>query len=141
MGEEEVTVVQHTEGADVQPEDQHPMESLLQADYDVQNLRRGQIVEGVIVQVRPTEILVDVGAKSEGVIWGREIEHLGPEGLANLSEGQSVLVYVVTPEDKNGNPVLSLSRAQAERDWRKAEKMFEAGEILRGLLPVLTRED
>jgi small subunit ribosomal protein S1 len=132
MGEEEVTVVQHTEGTDVQPEDQHPMESLLQADYDVKNLRRGQIVEGVIVQVRPTEILVDVGAKSEGVIWGREIERLGPEGLANLSESQSVLVYVVTPEDKNGNPVLSLSRAQAERDWRKAEKMFEAGEIFEG---------
>jgi small subunit ribosomal protein S1 len=108
------------------------MESLLRADYDVHNLRRGQIVEGVIVQVRPTEILVDVGAKSEGVIWGREIERLGPDGLAELSEGQTVLVYVVNPEDRNGNPVLSLNRAQAERDWRDAEKLFESGEIFEG---------
>jgi small subunit ribosomal protein S1 len=108
------------------------MESLLHADYDVHTLRRGQIVEGVIVQVRPSEILVDVGAKSEGVIWGREIERLGPEGLAELHDGQTVLVYVVTPEDKNGNPVLSLSRAQAERDWRDAEKIFESGEIFEG---------
>jgi small subunit ribosomal protein S1 len=49
-----------------------------------------------------------------------------------MHEGQSVLVYVVTPEDKNGNPVLSLSRAQAERDWRDAEKLFESGEIFEG---------
>jgi len=124
--------VQQEAQADAQPSEQHPMESLLHADYDVHSLRRGQIVEGVIVQVRPSEILVDVGAKSEGVIWGREIERLGSEGLADLNEGQSVLVYVVTPEDKNGNPVLSLSRAQAERDWRDAEKLFESGEIFEG---------
>jgi small subunit ribosomal protein S1 len=43
-----------------------------------------------------------------------------------------VLVYVVTPEDKNGNPILSLSRAQAERDWREAERVFDAGEIFEG---------
>jgi small subunit ribosomal protein S1 len=43
-----------------------------------------------------------------------------------------VLVYVVTPEDKNGNPVLSLGRAQAERDWREAERLFEDGQIFEG---------
>ncbi|MBN1641723.1 MAG: S1 RNA-binding domain-containing protein [Anaerolineae bacterium] len=110
----------------------HPMESLLREDYDVQTLRRGQIVEGVVVQIRDSEVLVDVGAKSEGVIWGRELERLGPDGVADLQEGQKLLVYVVTPEDKNGNPVLSLSRAQAERDWRDAEEMFESGQIFEG---------
>jgi small subunit ribosomal protein S1 len=132
IGEQPEPEAEGEEQAGVKPDDQHPMESLLHADYEVQQLRRGQIVEGVIVQVRPTEILVDVGAKSEGVIWGREIERLGPDGLGELSEGQTVLVYVVTPEDKNGNPVLSLSRAQAERDWREAERMFEAGELFEG---------
>jgi small subunit ribosomal protein S1 len=66
------------------------------------------------------------------VIWGRELERLGSEGLEEMHEGDSVLVYVVTPEDKNGNPVLSLSRAQAERDWREAERIFEAGEMFEG---------
>jgi small subunit ribosomal protein S1 len=112
----------------------HPMASLLRTDFDVQELHRGQILEGVIVQVRPSEILVDVGAKSEGVIGGRELERLGSEGLSDLSEGDTLLVYVVTPEDKNGNPVLSISRAQAERDWRDAERMFEAGEIFEGVV-------
>jgi small subunit ribosomal protein S1 len=132
MGEEETTVVQQVKEGGAQPGTGHPMESLLQADYDVQSLHRGQIVEGVIVQVRPTEILVDVGAKSEGVIWERELSRLGSEERADLTEGQSLLVYVVTPEDKNGNPVLSLTRAQAERDWREAERVFEAGEIFEG---------
>jgi len=125
---------QQPEQVGASPDAMHPMESLLRADYDVQNLRRGQIVEGVIVQIRPTEILVDVGAKSEGVIWGREIERMGSEGLSELHEGQSALVYVVTPEDKNGNPVLSLSRAQAERDWREAEQLFESGELFEGTI-------
>jgi small subunit ribosomal protein S1 len=114
--------------------EQHPMASLLRSDFDVQELRRGQVVEGVIVQIRPSEILVDVGAKSEGVILGRELERLGSEGLSELGEGDSLLVYVVTPEDKNGNPILSISRAQAERDWRDAERMFEAGEIFEGVV-------
>ena len=147
MGEEEAIVAQPQEAEqqpeaevqpetspDAQPESQHPMDALLHADYDVKALRRGQIVDGVIVQIRPTEILVDVGAKSEGVIWGRELDRLGEEGLAELQEGQSLLVYVVTPEDKNGNPVLSLSRAQAEQDWRDAEKLFESGEIFEGVV-------
>ena len=140
MGEEEAIVVQQEEQVgtlpgtedqeavvvqqEEQPEEQNPMEALLHEDYDVRRLRRGQVIEGVIVQIRPTEILVDVGAKSEGVIWGRELERLGSEGLAEMHEGDSVLVYVVTPEDKNGNPVLSLSRAQAERDWREAERIW-----------------
>ncbi|MBC8444568.1 MAG: S1 RNA-binding domain-containing protein [Chloroflexi bacterium] len=131
MGEEETFVFEQVEA---EPEVENPMESLLQADYDVQNLRRGQILEGVIVQVRPSEILVDVGAKSEGVIWKRELDRMGPEDLEDMGEGQTVLVYVVTPEDRNGNPVLSLSRAQAERDWRDAEKIFESGEIFEGIV-------
>jgi small subunit ribosomal protein S1 len=132
MGEEETTAVQQTEQASVQDEAQHPMESLLSANYDFQALRRGQVVEGYIVQVRPDEILVDVGSKSEGVIHGRELERLGPDGLEELHEGDSVLVYVVNPEDKNGNVVLSLSRAQAERDWREAQELFDSGQIFEG---------
>jgi small subunit ribosomal protein S1 len=141
MKEEDATVVQQgsqddtpsegeqAEQSGEQPNAQHLMTSFLDAADGVSRLRRGQVVDGVIVQIRPSEILVDVGAKSEGVIWGREIERLGPEGLAALHEGDPVLVYVITLEDKNGNPVLSLSRAQSERDWREAERLLESGEL------------
>jgi small subunit ribosomal protein S1 len=132
MEEEEAIEPQQVEQAGAQSGDQHSMEALLRGNYDVRVLHRGQIVEGVIVQVSPSDVLIDVGAKSEGILHIRELERLGPEGLAALHEGQSVLVYVVTPENRNGSPVLSLSRAQAERDWREAERLFESGEIFEG---------
>ena len=128
MGEEEAITAQQTG----QKEAGVSMESLLGSDYGFQSLQRGQIVEGVIVQIHPTEILVDVGSKSEGIITGREIERLGSEGLASLHVGDSILVYVVNPEGRNGYATLSLSRAQAERDWREAERLFESGEIFEG---------
>jgi len=128
MGEEETTVVQQTE----QTKAQHPMESLMREDYDFQELRRGQIVEGTIVQIRNDEILVDVGSKSEGVIMGRELERMSSEKLDELHEGDAILVYVVNPEDKNGNVILSISRAQAEQDWRDAQEIYEQGKIFEG---------
>jgi small subunit ribosomal protein S1 len=144
MEEEDTTVDQQanqddapSEGGQTEPsgeqsDAQHPMESFLDAGYDINRLRRGQIVEGVIVQIRPSEILVDVGAKAEGVIQSREIDRLGPEDLAALHQGEPVLVYVLTPEGKTGNPVLSWSRAQSERDWREAERLLESGELFKG---------
>lgn len=111
----------------------NPMEDLLhEEDYGFRALHRGQIVEGVIVQVRPNELLVDVGSKSEGIVMQRELDRLGPDRLAELSEGDTMLVYVVSPEDKNGNVVLSLSRAQMEHDWREAQELFDASEIFEG---------
>jgi small subunit ribosomal protein S1 len=118
---------------DVESVDQAAMmDAMLQADYGFRELRRGQIVEGYIVQISPSEILVDVGSKSEGIVLSREIERLGAEGLARLHEGDSLLVYVVSPEDKNGNVVLSLTRAQMERDWREAQEIFESGSVFAG---------
>jgi len=132
MGEEETTVVQQQEPSEAQGEPANPMESMLHEDYDFRELQRGQIVEGHIVEVRSDEILVDVGSKSEGIIQGRELERLSSEGLTSMHEGDPILVYVVSPEDKNGNVVLSLARAQAERDWRDAQQLFESGEIFEG---------
>ena len=86
-------------------------------------------IEGTVVHVAPTEILIDIGSKSEGVLSGRELEKMSAEARSEVEVGQKVLAYVLNPEDKGGNVVLSLSHAQIERDWRDAEKMFKAGDI------------
>jgi small subunit ribosomal protein S1 len=90
---------------------------------------RGEVLEGVIVSINPTEILVDVGCKSEGIVPARDLERLDPEARAALKVGANVLVYVLRPEDADGNIVLSLSRAQLEGDWREVAKLFDAGVI------------
>lgn len=131
MGEEEFAPNGQAEPAVQEPVAQGPAEEWLET-FDFKELQRGQVVEGIIVHVGENEILVDVGSKSEGVIYERELERLSAESIAKLQVGKPVLVYVLTPEDKNGNIALSLSRAQAERDWRKAETLEKSGEIFEG---------
>ena len=100
------------------------------ANFDVPV--RGDIREGTIVSIGRSEILVDIGAKSEGVIDSRETERMSSSERSNLVEGESVQVYVVNPEDRNGNIILSLAKAEEEMDWRWAEELLDTQEILEG---------
>jgi small subunit ribosomal protein S1 len=85
----------------------------------------GEIRTGVVASISPTQILVSVGAKSEGVITGRELETIPSEERATIQVGQEILVYVLNAEDDNGNVVLSYTRAQEQKGWAEVEKMLE----------------
>lgn len=93
-------------------------------------LKKGQILDGTIASVTNTEILVDVGAKSEGIIAGREFDALDPEALAEMTVGQDITVYVLTPEDREGNILLSLRRAMEVQDWKNAIANLDSGEMI-----------
>jgi small subunit ribosomal protein S1 len=85
----------------------------------------GEIRTGVIASVSQSQVLVSVGAKSEGVITGRELETIPTDERAALQVGQEILVYVLNAEDDNGNVVLSYTRAQEQKGWAEVEKMLE----------------
>jgi small subunit ribosomal protein S1 len=119
-------------GESEQQAEDHPMSALLEDALSFRTHRRGEIVDGEIVSVTPTEVLVDVGAKSEGVVPSKELEHLGREGLENLKPGHKLPVYVVRTEDRDGNLILSIRRAEEEHDWRRAQEMSETGEHFEG---------
>jgi small subunit ribosomal protein S1 len=87
----------------------------------------GEIRTGVIASISPSQILVSVGAKSEGVITGRELEAIPAEERTALQVGQEVLVYVLSAEDASGNVVLSYNRAQEQKGWAEVEKLLEEG--------------
>lgn len=104
------------------------MESLLkQEGLALDFPQAGEIRSGVIASISPTQILVSVGAKSEGVITGRELESIPAEERAALQVGQEILVYVLASEDTSGNVVLSYTRAQEQKGWAEVEKMLEEG--------------
>lgn len=106
------------------------MESLLAgADLGVDMPQAGQIRKGVISSIGPSQILVSIGAKSEGVVAGRELEQLTAEERAALKVGQELDVYVRDPEDENGNVVLSLRRAQEQVSWDNVEKLIGSDEV------------
>lgn len=108
----------------------HPMFDLLEQENWQVPPQRGDVIEGTIVSISPMEVLVDVGCKTEGFVGARDLEHLDRDFRRSLQVGDNVMVYVVRPSDAQGNIVLSLTRAQLESDWKKAEKLFEAGEIV-----------
>ncbi len=110
----------------------HPMSALLEETYKCKKLEKGSVLEGTIVFMSPDEILIDVGAKSEGVVAGRELARLDADFLAGLKVGDRVLTYVFVPEDRNGNILLSLAKAQIEKDWREAERLFKEQEVFEG---------
>ncbi len=107
---------------------EHPMAALLaEIERSLQEPAAGEIRTGIVVEKRPNEVLVDIGYKSEGVVSGREFERLG-DALETLSVGDEVPVFVMR-EDKDGNLVLSISRALAEKDWERAEELMRTQDI------------
>jgi len=116
----------------------HPMALLLdEIDKTLLEPQGGEIRTGIIVDKRPHEILVDIGYKSEGIVSGREIERLS-DSIASLSIGDEVPVYVLR-EDKDGNLLLSISRAQAEKDWERAESLMTSQQVFESCVAAYNR--
>jgi len=101
------------------------MEALLASEsLNIDLPQAGEIRKGTIASISPNQILISIGAKSEGVVAGRELEQLTQEERDALKVGQEIDVYVVSPEDANGNVVLSLKRALEQMTWENVEKMI-----------------
>lgn len=107
------------------------MESLLnEQELNVDLPQAGEIRTGVIASISSSQILVSIGAKSEGVVSGRELDQLSAEEREALQVGQEVHVYVVNPEDANGNVVLSWKRAQEQISWENVEKLLASEDVI-----------
>jgi len=107
------------------------MEALLKdQDLDLDLPQSGQIRKGTIASISPSQVLISIGAKSEGVVSSRDLEQLTDEERDALEVGKEVYVYVINPEDNNGNVVLSLKRAQEQLSWDAAEKYLADNETV-----------
>ena len=108
----------------------HPMAFLLSEELNLPQV--GDIREGIIITHRNNEILIDIGAKSEGVIPASEIQKMDAEARAYLEEGKQVPVYIVNIEDQQGNVIVSYLQAVEQQDWLTAEKLKETQDVYDG---------
>ena len=92
-------------------------------------LRRGEVLDGKVMNVDREGALVDIGSKSEGIVPTQEMHSLGADPLSKVASGDDVLVYVVQPETAEGQVLLSIDRARGEQGWRLLQERFESGEI------------
>lgn len=93
------------------------------ASVKVKRLRPGEVVEGEIISKKRDGLILDIGAKAEGIVSDRELE----DG-AKLKEGDKILVTVLQAEGDCGYILLSQRKAAPERDWHRLEKLLEMGE-------------
>ncbi len=97
---------------------------------EYKSLKYGDVMDGVIMRIDRDEILVDIGSKSEGVVPSREFSSLSTEEKDALVIGESTLVFVVQPENHEGQAVVSIDRARQEKIWRRLQELYEANEAI-----------
>lgn len=115
------------------------MESLMGELLDAEGVSidiptAGEIRDGIIASLSDNQILVSIGAKSEGIIAGKEFDAIPKDILETFEEGKAIPVYVITPEDHEGNLILSFIRAVEEQSWQEAEELLKSGEIFESIV-------
>ena len=104
-------------------------EKYIEEDLDFDLPNRGDMREGMIVEVRPSELLVNVGSKRDGVVPQSDLARLDPDYVKSLHEGQTVDVVVSRQPDDDGIFLLSIAEALQQRDWLLAEQLLESSEV------------
>jgi len=97
---------------------------------EYKSLKYGDVMDGVIMRIDRDEILVDIGSKSEGIVPSREFSSLNSEEKDALGIGETILVFVVQPENLEGQAVVSIDRARQEKSWRRLQELYEANEAI-----------
>jgi small subunit ribosomal protein S1 len=91
-----------------------------------------QLITGKVVAITPTDVLIDVGLKSEGVV-PRE-EFTSPRGELTVQPGDVVEVFLERMEDSNGHVVLSKVKAQKMKAWEEVELAYKEGRAIKGVI-------
>jgi small subunit ribosomal protein S1 len=116
------------EGAAPDPEE---FERLLDM-YDVsfKNFAEGEVVKGIVLQVSDSEVIVDVGYKSEGIIPVDEFRD--ETGKISIKVGDTVDVLLEKTEDKEGYVVLSKEKAEKMKVWDDVERAYQERRVVVG---------
>ncbi len=93
----------------------------------LRDFKEGSIVKGRILEIRPREVLVDIGYKSEGVIPTAEFE----DG-EDVQVGDEVEVLLERLENDDGMVVLSKEKAAHKQNWDKILKVFQGDGLIKG---------
>ena len=104
-------------------------EQMLEESF--KTIRNGEVVEGTVINVKPDEIAVDIGYKSDGIIHRSEYTNEANADLTQLvSVGDKIDAMVIKVNDGEGQIALSYKRLAAEKGNKRLEEAFENQEVL-----------
>ncbi len=116
----------------IDPEQEEDFAALLEESYSYEFSppRRGEIRNAVILEIGEREIIVDLGAKQDGVVPSQDLERLDDEYRSTLQEGAEVPVYVINPRDSDGNLIVSINMGLQRYDWEKARELLASEDVV-----------
>lgn len=92
---------------------------------------RGEIRKAEILQVDPKgDIIVDLGAKQDGIVPSQDLDRLDPEFRRTLEVGKEVPVFVMNPRDQDGNLIVSINQGLQQYDWERAKELLKSEEVV-----------
>ena len=100
----------------------------------LRDFKEGSIVKGRVLEIRPREVLVDIGYKSEGVIPASEFDDMD-----DVEVGDEVEVLLEKLENEDGMVVLSKEKAAHKQNWDKIVKVFEGDGLIKGKVKAVVK--
>src|ERR1700684_4595983 len=100
----------------------------------LRDFKEGSIVKGRVLEIRPREVLVDIGYKSEGVIPSSEFDDMD-----QVEVGDEVEVLLERLENEDGMVVLSKEKAAHKQNWDKIVKVFEGDGLIKGKVKAVVK--
>ena len=105
-------------------------EQMLEESF--KTIRNGEVVEGTVIDVKPDEIILNIGYKSDGIITRNEYTNEPNVDLTTvISMGDTMEAKVLKVNDGEGQVLLTYKRLAAERGSKKLEEAFNAQEVLK----------
>ena len=100
-------------------------------DESFKTIRNGEVVEGTVIDVKPDEIILNIGYKADGIISRSEYTNEPNTDLTTaVNVGDTMEAKVIKVNDGEGQVLLSYKRLAAEKGSKRLEEAFESGEVL-----------
>ena len=109
-------------------------ETMALYEQTLNKVTENEVVEGVVTAITKREVVVNIGAKSEGVISAPEFRY-NPD----LKVGDKVEVLVESAEDRKGQLVISHKKARQLKSWDMVNAAYESGEVVKGYVKTRTK--
>ncbi len=103
---------------------------LLETSFAYLPPQRGEIRNSIILQIDRREVIVDLGAKRDGIVPVSDLERLDPKFRESLRVGAEIPVYVLNPRDQDDNLIVSINMGLQQYDWEKARALLQSEEVV-----------
>lgn len=107
-------------------------EQMLEDPNSIRTIHSGEVVEGTVIDVKPEEIVLNIGYKSDGILSKNEYTNDSSVDLSTVVKpGDTMEVKVLKVNDGEGQVVLTYKRLAADRGNKRIEEAYNSGEVLR----------